>query len=264
MLTMLDVVPTIVINSGVDWPGIAASISTGLAALAGIGGTVWVAVHGWHRDDSRAMRGEKRKIYTRCLAALQECTLAAIDEVIWKDTRRADEFWAIHKAAITVCVSAVAELQLVAPVLVGRLGYMALTKLVANEDVQASAATSAIEMLTLALKADLAGKPLPAGTAGGHPRDLDRSRRLAASRRFAGPSDVASADHADQTREPLPVLLAAVSRENPARITRQAPRARSDAYALQRRPTSATIEPGPPRSWVCPLAYSAQAQQGRG
>jgi hypothetical protein len=34
------VAPTIIIESGIDWPAIIASISTGVAAVAGIFGTI--------------------------------------------------------------------------------------------------------------------------------------------------------------------------------------------------------------------------------
>jgi hypothetical protein len=69
---MLSVSTTVidVVNSGVDWPAVVASISTGVAALAGIGGAVWQSQRGWNREEAWDKVAEKRRIYASCITAL--------------------------------------------------------------------------------------------------------------------------------------------------------------------------------------------------
>jgi hypothetical protein len=88
---MLTVVPAIVhvVTSGTDWPAIAASISTGVAAVAGIGGTILGArIAGKSQlsglnlsisaEDERAKITEKRRIYAQCHAAFNNMVTAVV------------------------------------------------------------------------------------------------------------------------------------------------------------------------------------------
>jgi hypothetical protein len=87
---MLTVVPTIVhVVNGTDWPAIVASISTGVAAVAGIGGTILGArMAGKSQlsslnlsisaENERARVSEKRRIYAQCHAAFNNMVPAVV------------------------------------------------------------------------------------------------------------------------------------------------------------------------------------------
>jgi hypothetical protein len=80
LIAVLMVAPTIIIESGTDWPAIIASISTGVAAVAGIFGTVWQSRRGWNRDDKRVRLADKRSIYADCLTTFNAAARAATSE----------------------------------------------------------------------------------------------------------------------------------------------------------------------------------------
>lgn len=75
---MVSATPTSIIESNVDWPAIIASISTGIAAVAGIAGTIWQASRNWNHDDRLAKLNEKRRIYASCLTVFNTGLQAAI------------------------------------------------------------------------------------------------------------------------------------------------------------------------------------------
>ncbi len=75
---MLESAPTVVINSAVDWPAVVAGISAGVAALAGIGATLWQASRTWGHEDKRAKIAEKRRIYAACLTTLSAGLRASV------------------------------------------------------------------------------------------------------------------------------------------------------------------------------------------
>lgn len=70
--------PTVIIESGTNWAAIIASISTGVAAVAGISGTIWQASRNWNHDDERAKVSEKRRVYASCLTAFNAAVHATI------------------------------------------------------------------------------------------------------------------------------------------------------------------------------------------
>jgi hypothetical protein len=155
---MLESVPTVVINSGVDWGAVATGISAGVAALAGIGGTIWVATRNWNREDERAKIAEKRRMYAACLGALANGSRAR-QSVETSDNPDRREAFAL---AANTAANAVWELELIAPKAVGRLAtdvLVAMYKPAGFGKVQGE--------LILAMRADLGGEPLadeePAG-----------------------------------------------------------------------------------------------------
>lgn len=113
MLSMLESVPTVVINSAVDWPAVVAGISAGVAALAGIGATLWQASRTWGREDKRAHDAEKRRIYARLIAASTDLW---ITRITWQ-SRVAIDPALIPEYTIRVgaLVTAAAEVRLIAP-----------------------------------------------------------------------------------------------------------------------------------------------------
>lgn len=78
LAVMLSAMPAVIIESGTDWPAIIASISTGVAAVAGIAGTIWQASRNWNHDDKRTRLAEKRRTYASCLTTFNTGIQAAI------------------------------------------------------------------------------------------------------------------------------------------------------------------------------------------
>jgi hypothetical protein len=156
---MLGSTPTVIVTSGVDWPAIAASISTGVAAVAGIGGTIWVAVRSWHRDDERAKTTEKRRLYAACLTALNDCLAARVRS----DTYQDDTAGEAYGTAVVDASNAVWELQLIAPKTVGRLASDALFALIRSRD-QYAFTTAQAELIN-AMRADIGWEPPSAAVA---------------------------------------------------------------------------------------------------
>jgi hypothetical protein len=69
---MIEVAPITVhvVNNGLDWASIAASISTGAAAVAGIGATLWATGRAKKNEERHARLADKRRIYSEYLSAL--------------------------------------------------------------------------------------------------------------------------------------------------------------------------------------------------
>lgn len=157
---MLEVVPTVVINSAVDWPAVVAGISAGVAALAGIGGTIWVATRGWSREEKRARIAEKRKIYANCLTALSTGFSASIHREAFRDLPEGVQ--AAHEFDLTVltAVNAVSELTLIAPDNVARIAGVALVTLYNATGYNRNLYTETLDDLTKAMRVDLGEPPL--------------------------------------------------------------------------------------------------------
>jgi hypothetical protein len=157
LVIVLDSAPVIVVASGVDWPAIVASISTGVAAVAGIAAALWQASRNWHHEDQRTKIGEKRRIYANCLAVLETATQAAIfrDAYKGRDPRNATAKRE-YNDALAACLNAVSELALISPKEVGRLGAIAAYKIhqYSSEDMP-TAITEAITDLIRAMRTDL-------------------------------------------------------------------------------------------------------------
>ena len=114
---VLEVAPVVVqvAASGLDWPAIIASISTGVAAVAGIGGTLWQANHGSKHYDKRAQLNEKRRIYAAFLVDINEVLTAAMKDKVTEGTSGHAEADAKYNESHSKCMSALFELTLIAP-----------------------------------------------------------------------------------------------------------------------------------------------------
>jgi hypothetical protein len=157
---MIDVAPTVVVVSGIDWPAIVASISTGVAAVVGIGGTLWLASRGWKQENKRAKVAEKRRVYASCLAALNRGIQTAVYREILRDSSEGSNAVLEHDAALLACLTTVSELTLIAPSDVGRLGGKALVELNHYPGEDRTSATRALTNLVKAMRADLGEPPL--------------------------------------------------------------------------------------------------------
>lgn len=157
---MLEVAPVViqVAASGPDWPAIVASISTGVAAVAGIGAALWQANHNWDHDDKRAKLSEKRRIYAAFLLTLNEVLRAAMEQKVTKGGRGSSEAQIKYNEAHSRCRSALFELTLIAPAGVRDAAIYALSAMGKySEDSAASA--KAVAELANEMRVDLGEPP---------------------------------------------------------------------------------------------------------
>lgn len=114
---MLSVTPTVIVESGTDWAAIIASISTGIAAIAGIGGTIWLASRNWSHDENRVRIAEKRRIYANFITIYNDGMRAAISMNTHMDVQNelATAIVRDYNIALSTCMTAMAELTLIAP-----------------------------------------------------------------------------------------------------------------------------------------------------
>jgi hypothetical protein len=168
---VLNVAPVLVQveGSGVDWPAVVASIATGVAAVAGIAGTLWQASRNWSHEDKKAKIAEKRRVYANCLAAFN----AGLDsEMVVKMNKQSNSVTVdeINKstAAIGAYRRAFFELQLIAPQNVGDLSSKVMDEIYAYPSKSNSNDVSrTLADLTKAMRVDLGEPPLAALTTPG-------------------------------------------------------------------------------------------------
>lgn len=110
-----------VVTTGVDWPAIAAVISTGVVGVAGIGATLWQARRNWSHEDERAMRAEKIRIYASCLGDLYKCLEAARHWESAQDSPERKNAVREYGTALTKAVNSLSVLALRGPELIGPL-----------------------------------------------------------------------------------------------------------------------------------------------
>jgi hypothetical protein len=162
---MLSVAPTVIIENGTDWPAIIASISAGVAAVAGISATLWQASRNWRHDDTQRKVAEKRQLYANFMGTFNACISAAMARENAKGlVQKADTAIEWNKAN-TNCNIARNELVLVAPVNIGNLSAKLLTTAnhyTGRDKSQTEALASKILDLIQAMRADL-GEPLLSG-----------------------------------------------------------------------------------------------------
>lgn len=152
---MLSAAPTVIIESNTNWPAIIASISAGVAAVAGIAGTLWQANRNWKHDDDRAKVAEKRRIYASCIATLSKGMQAAIFRSTHPgDTKASREY----NNALIDCLTAVSELALIAPAKVTDLGADAVLQIRAHVENNQAFMSGAIALTVRAMRVDL-GEP---------------------------------------------------------------------------------------------------------
>jgi hypothetical protein len=156
---MLNVTSTVVV-SGTDWAAIVASISTGVAAVAGIGGTLWQASRNWNQEDKRAKAAEKRRVYAACLAAFNTGIQTAVYREAFRGSSEGSSAVREHDAALLACLTLVSELTLIAPSNIGRLGGKMLVELNHYPGKDRTSATRALSNLIKAMRADLGEPPL--------------------------------------------------------------------------------------------------------
>jgi hypothetical protein len=161
---MLESAPTFVIATGVDWAAIVASISTGVAALAGIGATLWAATRGWHREDQRARNVEKRRVYATCLASLGACLIAMTRQMGLKDSPELIQAQREYELAARAAVQATTELTLIAPNEIAGIAAAALNSLYGAGENHLNALSQAMNELTKAMRADLGEVPIAIGS----------------------------------------------------------------------------------------------------
>jgi hypothetical protein len=181
-----------VVTAGVDWPAVAASISTGVAAVAGISATLWVATRSWNRDERRAKEGVQRGVYRACLAALQSHVLARINYLGAVDT---DEEQAQDNAAAASWLAAwtaVTEAGLIAPGTVYDLARTALRAITDWPGGDEHTYTDAFWDLQNGMRVDLGEKPLSKESAGA----TARSAQMLPGKKPPPPDDGAAADNA--------------------------------------------------------------------
>jgi hypothetical protein len=146
----------------VDWPAIVASISTGVAAIAGIGGTLWLANRNWRHDDERSKVEVKRQIYSSSVAMLHTAVNAAAHKIDLRDTPESSTAERGYNAAIHSAINASFELLLIAPGNVSSAGTTALQLIskYSDDETPSQAAVNAIANLVAAMRADLGEPPL--------------------------------------------------------------------------------------------------------
>jgi hypothetical protein len=103
-----------VVTSGTDWPAVWAAISGGAVGLAGIGATVWQFRRGIRADNQRAEVAEKRRIYGRYHASLDN-VFALADSVRTASDPDMQRYLSELQDANIEMYSASSELTLVAP-----------------------------------------------------------------------------------------------------------------------------------------------------
>lgn len=64
-------------TTGVDWAAITAAISTGVAAVAGISATLWLATRSREYEYERARKSEEQRVYTACLTVFNLSWMAS-------------------------------------------------------------------------------------------------------------------------------------------------------------------------------------------
>jgi hypothetical protein len=148
---------------GVDWPAVAASIATGVAAVAGIAGSLFLAGRNWSHDDKKDVIAEKRRVYANFLAIFNEAfNLLVI--VHSNSQNNSVDLDAINKATVAIANSRKAfyELFLIVPQNVETLGSKAMNELVnyvSNDN--STNLGSALANLTKAMRVDLGAPPFP-------------------------------------------------------------------------------------------------------
>jgi len=144
-------------DSGVDWPAIIASISAGVAAVAGIGGTLWQARRTWSHDDERAKIAEKRRIYANSLATFNTAWGAAIRMVANKGHPAEANTTREYDIALAAGITALTELVLIAPHNVAELAGQMLTHINGYSASESDALATSASDLTEAMRIDLGG-----------------------------------------------------------------------------------------------------------
>jgi len=106
-------------GSGIDWPSIAAVISTGLVGVLGVGSAIWQATRGWSREDRRQHRAEKRRVYVSMLDTLSAFMGEVVKLKAFEDGRRADDTLEERRAKLDAASDAnsstIGSLLLIAP-----------------------------------------------------------------------------------------------------------------------------------------------------
>lgn len=165
---MLASASTVIIESSTNWPAIVASISTGVAAVAGIGGTLWQASRNWSHDDKKARVADKRRIYVSCLSIFGNCMRAQVSYLVNKGSNDEHAANKTHEYndALVACLAAFYELTLVAPNDVIQLSGKVFNDLNNREgSLEDHTVGEELSLLMKEMRADLGEPPILGGAA---------------------------------------------------------------------------------------------------